>query len=104
MGDKMLNPIVNKPIVRMAAAALVAGAIALAITAAPAASAFAPTQAQEAKDNQRPSTLGKADRLRVPVKGAGCSVHGWPAFEQKCQFDVRQPAREARMVRVIALR
>ncbi len=90
-----------KPIVRMAAAALVAGAIAFAITAAPAANDFAPTQAQDAK---QPSTFAKADRLRVPIKGAACSVHGWPDFEPKCQFDLREPGRKARTVRVIALR
>lgn len=90
-----------KPIVRMAAAALVAGAIAFAITAAPAANDFAPTQAQDAK---QPSTFAKADRLRVPAKGAACSVHGWPDFEPKCQFDLREPGGTARTVRVIALR
>jgi hypothetical protein len=97
----MLNPIVSKPIARMAAAVLVAGAIAFAITAAPAANDFAPTQTQDA---QQPETVAKADHLRVPVKGAACSVHGWPAFEQKCQFDLREPGGEARTVRVIALR
>jgi hypothetical protein len=88
-----------KPIVRMAAAALVAGAVALAITAAPAANGAA--VAQEAKQVQTPA---KADRLRVPVKGTACSVHAWPNFEPKCQFDAREPAGEARTVRVIALR
>jgi hypothetical protein len=97
----MLNPIASKPAVRMAAAALVAGAIAFAITAAPAASDFAPTQAQDAK---QPSTIAVAARLRVPVKGTACSAHAWPNFEPKCQFDLREPAGEARAVRVIALR
>lgn len=87
------------PIVRMAAAALVAGAVALAITAAPAANDASVTQ--EAKQVQ---TSARADRLRVPVKGTACSVHAWPNFEPKCQFDVREPAGEARTVRVIALR
>jgi hypothetical protein len=97
----MLKPIVSKPLIRLAAAALVAGVIALAITAAPAAKAVALTQAQDAKQMQ---TVAKADRLRVPVRGAACSVHGWPAFEPKCQFDTREPAGEARTVRIIALR
>jgi hypothetical protein len=97
----MFKPIVSKPIVRMAAAALVAGAIAFAITAAPAAYDLAPTQPQDAKQT---SILARADRLRVPVKGAACSVHGWPNFEPKCQFDFREPGGEARTVRVIALR
>jgi len=90
-----------EPIVRMAAAALVAGAVALAITAAPAASGAAVTQEQDATQVQ---TVARADRLRVPVKGTACSVHAWPNFEPKCQFDAREPAGEARTVRVIALR
>lgn len=89
----------NKPLVRIAAAVLVAGAIAFAITAAPAASDFALTP--EAK---QPSIVAKADRLRVPVKGTACSAYAWPNFEPKCQFDMREPAGEARTVRVIALR
>jgi hypothetical protein len=97
----MLNPIASKPIVRMAAAALVAAAIAFAITAAPAANDFAPTRVQDAK---QPSTIAMADRLRVPVKGSACSAHAWPNFEPKCQFDLREPGGEARTVRVIALR
>ena len=90
-----------KPIVRMAAAALVAGAIALAITAAPAANEASVAPGQETKQLQ---TVARADRLRVPVKGTACSVHAWPNFEPKCQFDLREPAGEARTVRVIALR
>lgn len=90
-----------RPLVRIAAAALVAGVIALAINAAPAVNAVALTQAQDAKHMQ---PGGKADRLRVPVRGAACSVHGWPAFEPKCQFDTREPDGKARTVRVIALR
>jgi hypothetical protein len=97
----MLNPIVSKPIIRMAAAALVAGAIAFAITAAPAANDFAATQAQA---TEQPLTVAKANYLRVPVKGTACSAHAWPNFEPKCQFDLREPADEARTVRVIALR
>jgi hypothetical protein len=93
-----------EPIVRMAAAALVAGAVALAITAAPAASGASVTQAQEAKQLKQPQMVARADRLRVPVKGTACSVHAWPNFEPKCQFDAREPAGDARTVRVIALR
>jgi hypothetical protein len=89
-----------KPIVRMAAAVLVAGVIALAITAAPAARAVNGTAAGLALSQ----LTGKADRLRVPVKGAACSQHNWPNFEARCLFDVRQDAGEARPVRIIALR
>ena len=89
-----------KPIVRMAAAVLGAGVIALAITAAPAAREVNGTAA-------KPVLLqftGKADRLRVPVKGAACSQHNWPNFEAKCLSDARRDASGARAVRIIALR
>ena len=91
-GDKMFEPMI-----RMAAAALVAGVIAFAVTAAPAANdgATKPTL---------PQPFAKSDRLRVPVKGPTCSMHGWPNVESKCQFDLREPAGVARTVRVIALR
>jgi hypothetical protein len=95
----MFKPI-NKmfePMIRMAAAVLVAGGIAFAVTAAPAANdgAAKPTQSQP---------FAKADRLHVPVTGPACSKHGWPNVEPKCQFDLREPAGVARTVRVIALR
>ena len=77
-----------KPIMRIAAAALVAGAIAFAITAAPAANDHEAKPGHEAK---QALPFAKADRLRVPLKGAACSLHGWPNFEPKCQFDVREP-------------
>ena len=95
----MFKPI-NKmfePIIRMAAAALVAGVIAFAITAAPAAN-------DGAAKSTLPQPFAKADRLHVPVKGHACSKHGWPNVEPKCQFDLREPAGVARTVRVIALR
>lgn len=85
-----------EPVTRIAAAVLVAGVIAFAITVAPAANdgAAKPTQLLP---------LAKADRLHVPVKGTACSKHGWPNIEPRCQFDLREPAGEARTVRVIAL-
>src|SRR4051812_50173154 len=88
----MLNPIVSKPIIRMAAAALVAGAIAFAITAAPAANDFAPTQAQA---TEQPLIVAKADYRRVPGQGNACSAPPLPHFEPKGQFDLKGPARAA---------
>jgi len=85
----------------MAAAMVVAGAIAFAITAAPAANDSTAVPSQVTAPTQ---LSGKADRLRVTVKGTACSQHGWPNFEPKCQFDSREPAGEARAIRVIALR
>ncbi len=90
-----------KQIIRIAAAALVAGAIAFAITFAPAANDH---EAEQATEAAQALPFAKADRLHVPLKGAACSLQGWPDFEPKCQFDVREPAGEARTVRVIALR
>ncbi len=90
-----------RPIIRMATAALVAGAFAAAITAAPAAKDH---EAKQGQDAMLALPFAKADRLRVPLKGAACSLHAWPNFEPKCQFDKREPADEARTVRVIALR
>jgi hypothetical protein len=101
----MFEPIIRiavfKPVYRIAAATLVAGAIAFAVTAAPAAVEH---EAKQGQDAEQPQTVAKADRLRVPVKGTACSAHAWPNFEPKCQFDAREPAGEARTVRVIALR
>jgi hypothetical protein len=48
--------------------------------------------------------LAKADRLPVRTIGAACSLDGWPYYDQGCRFDLRTPAKEARTVRVIALR
>jgi len=85
------------PIIRMAAAVLIAGTVAFAVSAAPAANG------REIKENSaRP--LVKAGQLRVTLTGAGCSLHGWPDYETKCQFDVRQADGNARIVRVLAPR
>jgi len=91
----------SNPILRMATATVVAGVIAFAVTAAPATniSASAPSQVVAATH-----LFGKADRLRVAVKGTACSQQAWPNFEPRCQLDSREPAGEDRTVRVIALR
>jgi hypothetical protein len=46
----------------------------------------------------------KTDRLPIHVSGTACSARSWPRYEQECQFDLRRPASESRVVRVIALR
>ena len=91
-----------RPLVRMTAAVFVAGVIAFAVTAAPAAN-DAKVNAS-ATEQALPQHFAMADRLRAPLKGAACSVLGWPDFEPKCEFDVRETDNEARPVRVIALR
>jgi hypothetical protein len=95
MGDKMFKLIVSS----ITGATLIAGTVAFAATSAPAADVLMVT----VRDANQTQTVTKGDRLRVAVKGSGCSVHGWPNFEPKCQFDLRQPGGEARNVRVIAL-
>ena len=84
-----------KPIISMTVAAVVAGLFAFATTAAPQASASVDTL---------PQASAKSDRLPLRANGTACSQHGWPDFERRCQFDFRNPASQARTVRVIALR
>jgi len=83
------------PIIRIAAAALVAGVFVFLTAVAPKANV---------PDDQCASVSVKGDRLPLPLKGTACSRQGWPDFEQTCQFDLRNPAGEARTVRVVALR
>ena len=95
----MFKIIVSKPIARMVAVASVATVVAFAVMAS---ANPVGSQAQEA--TAQPGASANTGRLRVPTRGNACSVHGWPNFEPKCQFDLREPAAEARTVRVIALR
>jgi hypothetical protein len=97
----MFKPIFSKPIVRMIAAASVATALAFALMASPGAN---PVGSELQKATAQPDASADTGRLRVPTRGNACSVHGWPNFEPKCQFDLREPAAEARTIRVIALR
>ena len=48
--------------------------------------------------------LVEGDRLPVVATGTACSSLGWPAYETTCQFDLRRPANEARIVRIVGLR
>ena len=48
--------------------------------------------------------FAEADRLPVRTRGAACSSHAWPYYDQDCRFDLRSPANVARTIRVIALR
>jgi hypothetical protein len=86
-----------KSIIRMAAAAVVAGLFVFATSATPKANV-------PDADRALPQFLVKGDRLSVVVRGTACSQRGWPNFEQNCQFDRRRPANAAQAVRVIALR
>jgi hypothetical protein len=85
-----------KPIIKIAVAAAIAGVVIFLTTLAPP-KASVDTRAL-------PQTSAKGDRLPLAVKGAACSTHGWPDFEQRCQFDFRKPANEGQKVRIVALR
>jgi hypothetical protein len=86
------------------ASGIVVGTAVLGITVAAFFASDAPTakaEPQIASLHHQP--LAEADRLPVRAEGAACS-HGWPYYEQGCRFDLRTPAKEARAVRIIALR
>jgi hypothetical protein len=83
-------PIARMPIAKIAAAAAISGLI-----------VFLTSWTPEANDAD---IAAKANRLAIAVKGAACSLQGWPNFEPSCQFDLRKPATEAKAVRVLALR
>jgi hypothetical protein len=87
----------SNPIVKMGAAAVIAGLVVFATSATPKANV---------PDVERtlPQYFAKTDHPPVSVRGTACSQRGWPNFEQSCQFDLRRPTNAARTVRVIALR
>jgi hypothetical protein len=41
--------------------------------------------------------------VEVSAKGAACSSHSWPYYDQDCRFDLRTSAKMPPTVRVIAL-
>ena len=86
-----------RPIIKIAVAAAIAGVVVFLTTLAPQANAPADMRVF-------PQATSKGDRLPLAVKGAACSKHGWPDFEQRCQFDFRKPPNEEQQVRIIALR
>src|ERR1700693_1968430 len=86
-----------KPIILVAVAAAIAGLFVFVASAAPKANVSVDTRSL-------PQASAKGDRPPLHVKGGACSQHAWPNFEQRCQFDFRNPESEARTVRVIAFR
>jgi hypothetical protein len=87
------------------ASGLVAGVAVLGLTfAAFLAPASPPAQAEPQIASALHQPLGEKDRLPVRIEGASCASRGWPYYDQGCRFDLRAPAKEARTVRVIALR
>lgn len=82
---------------RITAAVIFSAAAAFAVTAVPAALSL---------ENAAPlrTQIAQVDTPLLQLTGAGCSQHGWPSYEAKCQFDTRDTGSQARLVRVIALR
>ncbi len=86
----------SNPIVKMAAAAAIAGAVVFDVRY---------TESKRSQTRTRTAVGFRKERSPpVSVRGTACSKHGWPNFEHSCQFDFRQPTNEAQTVRVIALR
>jgi hypothetical protein len=87
----------RRSVFKLGTAAVVAGLIVFLASGAPKANA-------PKIESVLPPSFANAERHTAPARGAACSQQGWPNFEHSCQFDLRQPASEARAVRVIALR
>jgi hypothetical protein len=90
------------------ASKLILGALAAATLVAVLA-VFFTSVAPEAKagsvENSVHQPSAKGDRLPLFLStGAACSVRAWPNYDRACQFDVRTSAKDARTVRIIALR
>ncbi len=88
-------------IMRTAAATLVAGTVASAISFAPPAKGYEPIQTHNGRQTQG---TAKSDRMPLRLWGNACSQRPWPNFESNCQFDRREPGGQTRPVRIIALR
>jgi hypothetical protein len=95
----MLKSIIAKSITAVASAGFGAAVVVALTSGAP--EAKADTSLLLAPQHQ---SSAKSDRIPTLLKGAACSSRGWPHYEARCQSDLRQPASEARPVRVIALR
>lgn len=94
--DMRLHRII-KPISKIAIAAAVAGVVVFLTT-------LGPNTAAPAGASAPAGVSAKGDRLPLAVKGSACSTHGWPDFERRCEFDLRERTNDARKVRIIALR
>ena len=88
-----------KPIIcAIAAAGLVAGLAVFFTSVAPEA------KAEIAVKNGSNQPSCKGDRLPLLSTGVACSSRVWPNYDRACQFDLRSSDKDARTVRVIALR
>jgi hypothetical protein len=94
----MLKSDTAKSIAAIAVAAVVAGVATLLTAGVPDAKAEPQVEAALLQPH------AKNDALPALGKGAVCSSHGWPHYEQSCLFDRRGAANEASAVRIIAVR
>jgi hypothetical protein len=102
--DAHRRPGTSKMLKLTTASGIVVGTAVLGITVAAFFASDAPTAKAEppiASLHHQP--LAEADRLPARAERAACS-YGWPYYEQGCRFDLRTPAKEARPIRIIALR
>ena len=98
LGGSMYKATIKPIICAIAAAGLVAGLAVFFTSVAPEAKAEVVV-----KDGvHQPSAKG--NRLPLLSTGAACSSRAWPNYDRACQFDVRSGAKDARTVRIIALR
>jgi hypothetical protein len=68
---------------------------------------LAPVQSQAGVETQREAALQrphvKGDRLPPLVTGRACSSASWPNYDRGCQFDLRRPADDVRIVRIVSM-
>jgi hypothetical protein len=91
----MFKSVTSQSITAVIAAGLVASFVALVTSAAPVAKAE-PLIGGE--------TQVEAKAVVETVNERPCSLQSWPNYEQSCQFDLREPSDERRIVRIIVLR
>jgi hypothetical protein len=92
-GAAMFTSAISKSVTVVAVAGLIAGLVALSMSAIP-----------EAKAQPQPAVAAKGDKLPMRVRGTACSQRSWPYYDQSCQFDLRRSANDAGDVRLIGLR
>jgi len=93
---------------KMSITKLIIGAVA-ATSLATAATVFFTSVAPQAKAesaviNTVQQSSAKGNRLPMLSTGSACSVRAWPNYDRICQFDMRSSTKDARSVRIIALR
>ncbi len=89
----MFTSAMARSVTVVAVAGLMAGLVALSMSAIP-----------EAMAQSQPTVAAKGDRLPMRVRGTACSLGSWPYYDRNCQFDLRRSANDAGEVRLIGLR